>query len=439
MSDHSRTTAHAAWVISPALVGAVIVGLVCVIASFVLSRVEPALIGAPLLLAAALGWDRRPRGSGAEPVVLESVVEVLDAPGDADGSTAVRIQADVRATERPDALQLRLAVTGAPPMDVVVTPRSAARLRAEVPVAHSGPQRIVAVTARALGADGAWVSEPGEEASVSRAIRPRWDAVRSLPLPLRLLGLTGQHVSTRPGEGGEFRDIDLFHPGDRLRRIDWKATARAGHQGELYVRRTTATSDAAVHLVIDARDDLTGIVADWSRAYPRPAVTSLDLAREAAGSLAMAYSAAGDRVGFDDLSDAGRVLPPRPGARHRERVLRAVELTGATGSPNERARAPRLSPGALVFVLSTFLDDQAVNLALTWRAAGHRVIAVDVLPERDRRDLTSRERLALRTIELERRLRLGQLTASGAEIVAWGDAGDRAARLRALTRVGSRR
>ncbi|MGH1522590.1 DUF58 domain-containing protein [Leifsonia sp. L25] len=251
-------------------------------------------------------------------------------------------------------------------------------------------------------------------------MRPASQRIRSLPLPARLLGLTGGHVSTRPGDGGEFRDIDRFRPGDRLRRIDWKATARlAQRPGELYVRRTTATSDAAVQLVLDARDDVPGAVAGWAAPYPRPGATSLDLAREAAVSLAGAYAAASDRVGFDDLSDASRALPPRAGSRHLHRVLRAVELTTAHGSATERARAPRLAQGAVVFVMSTFLDDQAMRLALTWRAAGHRVVVVDVLPPRTVDELPARERLALRVVDLERGLRLDRLRAAGAELLQW--------------------
>ncbi|MGN7798731.1 DUF58 domain-containing protein, partial [Leifsonia sp. 22587] len=320
----TRTTTG--WTLSPALAGAVIVGVLAVVASFVMSRVEPALVGAPLLLTAALGWDRRPsppaKGRPGEVTVSADItVDDTAVPGDpgpdapAAAPAAAPPQATLRihtdATQRPDALQLRLALGGSAPVDAILTPSAAADASGTVPLVHSGPQRLGAVGVRAIGPDAAWVSDPGEEAAVERVIRPRRAPVRTLPLPARLLGLTGQHISTRPGDGGEFRDIDLFHPGDRLRRIDWRATARAGRDGELYVRRTTATSDAAVHLVVDARDDLTGVVADWSRAYPRPAVSSLDLAREAASSLAAAYAAAGDRVGFDDLGEYGRVLPPR--------------------------------------------------------------------------------------------------------------------------------
>jgi uncharacterized protein (DUF58 family) len=446
--------------LSAALAGAVVVGLLGLVAAFAMSRPEPALVGAPLLLAAALAWDRRP-AAGAQDATTRTTVaaestlatevteatEARDATETTDatengvraGRPTLLVRIAVAAVRRPDAVQLRLELGEDAPVDVLLTPRAAAGLIARVPIVHSGRQRVAAAQAREVGADASWASEPGERAEVERVVRPRRRPVRALPLPARLLGLTGQHVSTRPGDGGEFRDVDLFHPGDRLRRIDWRATARAGRAGELYVRRTTATSDAAVHLVVDARDDLSGVVADWSRAHPRPAVSSLDVAWEAAASLAVAYAAVGDRVGFDDLGGAQRVLPPRAGARHRERVLRAIDLTTATGTLHTRVRSPRLSPGALVFVLSTFLDDQPATLALTWRAAGHRVIAVDVLPPRDGRDLTARDRWALRTVELERRLRLGRLQSGGVELMPWSDASRREAALRALAGGGRRR
>ncbi|GAA2064399.1 DUF58 domain-containing protein [Leifsonia soli] len=455
MTERAATTTRARWMPSPAVAGAIVVGVVGVAAAFVMSRFEPALVGIPLLLCAAWDWDRRPAAvetpgrpettEDAAPAPTEARVDAVDittavtthAGGDGDaagrvGGAAIDILVAASATQRPDALHLRLGLGGAAPVDAVVTPRAAAELRSAVPIVHSGPQRVAAVEVRAIGADAAWVSLPSDEAVVERVVRPRRAPLRSLPLPARLLGLTGQHISTRPGNGGEFRDIDLFHPGDRLRRIDWKATARAGRGADLYVRRTTATSDAAVHLVLDARDDVSAVVADWPRAYPRPAVSSLDLAREAASSLAAAYTGAADRVGFDDLGEPRRVLPPRAGARHRERVLRAIEATAANGAPFTRVRSPRLAPGSIVFVLSTFLDDQPVALALTWRATGHRVIAVDVLPARDGRELPARDRLALRAIELERALRLEQLQAGGVELLVWQDPALREAALRAL-------
>lgn len=418
------------WSLSPAVTAAAVVAAVCLVAAFVMSRLELVLVAAPLMLTAVIGWSSRPQTAAAR---ASAVIR-----GDEEDGR-VRVDAVAEAEGRVDGVHLRIRRSDREPEDALVTPASARRLRFRVAVSHSGPQRILSIAVRGIGTDAAWVGDPGTAAVAERVVRPKPQRVRSLPLPARLLGLTGAHVSTRPGDGGEFRDIDLFRPGDRLRRIDWKTTARlAQRPGELYVRRTTATSDAAIQLVVDARDDIPGAVAGWAAPYPRPGATSLDLAREAAVSLADAYAGASDRIGFDDLSDARRALPPRAGGRHLSRVLRTVELTTAHGAATERARAPRLAQGAVVFVMSTFLDDQASRLALTWRAAGHRVIAVDVLPPRSVDELPARERLALRVVDLERGLRLDRLRAAGAELLVWSSP-DRDAILRTLSTPRRRR
>src|SRR4051794_35785584 len=264
-ADRTRTSTRTGWIASPAVAGAVVVGMIAIVAAFVMTRVEPALVGAPLLLAAALGWDRRPRreaastgpeaagqapvdvardapAAGRDEIVIDTSVHAQAAahPGP-DGTVTLTVAISATATQRPDALQLRLTLGGSGPVDAVLTPRAAAEVSGDVPVVHSGRQRVAAVAARAIGADAAWVGTPGEEASVERVVRPRRMPIRRLPLPARLLGLTGQHISTRPGDGGEFRDVDLFHPGDRLRRIDWRATPRAGPAGGLDGRRPPPT------------------------------------------------------------------------------------------------------------------------------------------------------------------------------------------------------
>lgn len=437
------TTMATAWDLSPAVVAALVVALVCLGAGFIAGRVELALVGVPLLIVAAYGWDRRP--GDRIPLAFSASVEItaptVNSSHPVQGAVVLAIGSvtiPAPTSARIDAVGVRIELPNRPPLDTVLTPRAGARIPADIVVVHSGPQRLLRLTARVIGADASVVGDTAEAPALDRVVRPRVVTVRSLPLPARLIGLTGPHPSARPGDGGEFRDVDRFQPGDRLRRIDWKATARrAQSAGELYVRRTMATSDAAVQFVIDSRDDLTGRVADWAAMHPLPGVSSQDLAREAVVSLAGAYVAAGDRVGFDDLADPARAIPPRAGARHLHRVTRAVELTGPRGAATERVRAPILAPGALVYVMSTFLDEQPLRLALVWRAAGHRVIAVDVLPGRLSRDLPPRERLALKVVEVERALRFRRLAAAGIDVLAWQDSDDdgaRDARLRELSR-----
>ncbi|WP_431277045.1 DUF58 domain-containing protein [Leifsonia poae] len=415
------------WDLSPGIVGGVVAATVCIIAGFVTARVDLVLVGVPLIVAAAYAWDRRP----AETLRVD--VRASAETGGEDARAIVEVASGMRA----DAVEIRLALRGQAPLEAVVSVRTAKRITSSLRLAHSGPQRLVSAETRILGADASIVSAPTAPAVADRVVQPKIIPVRSLPLPARLIGLTGQHASARPGDGGEFRDVGKFAPGDRLRRIDWKATARRAQvPGDLFVRRTMATSDAAIQFVIDSRDDLTGRVVDWAAAYPEPGIGSQDLAREAVASLATAYSGAGDRVGFDDLANASRGIPPRAGGRHLQRVLRAVSLTGPSGAVTDRVRAPMLAPGALVYMLSTFLDEQPLRLALTWRAGGHRVIAVDVLPRIDTHGLVSRETVALEVVELERDLRFRRLAAAGIDVMTWQDPDgqSREARLRELSR-----
>jgi uncharacterized protein (DUF58 family) len=268
-------------------------------------------------------------------------------------------------------------------------------------------------------------------------VEPERTAVPFLPVPSRLRGLTGAHQSGRPGDGGEFRDIHPFATGDRLRRIDWKATARLGRRpGDLYVRRTNATSDVDVAIVLDDADDVGEAVAEWTLGDPTlSGTTSMDVARDAAWSLASAYLDAGDSVSFQVLSRAGGAVPRGSGGRQRERLRAAIAATSPHPRFLTRARTPLVASGALVVLLSTFLDGDAGRLAALWRAAGHRVLAVDILPTANSDALNRRQRTALRVVLGTRRERLHGLRALGADVIAWHQPpAERAAELRVLAR-----
>ena len=65
-----------------------------------------------------------------------------------------------------------------------------------------------------------------------------FDARAAVPQPL---GLVGQHRSRRTGDGSEFASIWPYRPGDRLRRVNWRVSARTG---DLHVVSSLAEEDA---------------------------------------------------------------------------------------------------------------------------------------------------------------------------------------------------
>lgn len=417
------------WVRSPALVAGLAAGVLLAGLGLLTGRPELAVVALPVLVTAALGFRRSP---GADRVHVATTL----AP--ADSGRGVGYRTEVTVPPSAEAVAVEFRVAGDRRHVVVVDRRRAERLAGTVPVTHSGPQEVLRTHVSLLGRGGTAVTVPEPGPIAAAVVPPPHLRMQHLPMPHRVTGITGAHDSARPGDGGEFRDVALFAPGDRLRRIDWRRTARrAERPGDLYVRRSFATADALVVLVIDGRDDLGTDVTGWGGTrHGASAATSLDLAREAAVSLATAYVGAGDRVGLRDLGGSARSVEPGGGTRHLERLRSTIASVTPTGDADSSARMPLVPAASLVVVVSTFLDDRAASMAITWAATGHRVVAVDVLPPPDVSTADRYERTAFRLLTLERDDRLTEMTSTGVELIHWqtGDGDPPAVQLRLLSR-----
>lgn len=416
---------------------ALVLGLVLATAGTLMSRVDVVLIALPLLACAAIGLDTKP-AAAAQSRVRVNVTRTAEA--EAIGEHVFSV--DVDAPTGTELVHLRLTLLGGRTYQLIVGPN--ATVTGRLPVLHSGPQRVVALDYRLMGTDGAWLSLPVPRALAQQVVPPEIVPIESIPLPHRLTGLTGTHGSARPGDGGEFRDLHAFAAGDRLRRIDWKATARRSQGlGDLYVRRTDAMSDATVIVVIDSREDVGERVGRWSGApSDEDGLRAMDVAREAAVSLAAAAIGAGDRVGLLDIASHHGVVRAGSGKRHLDRILRRIALSEPSGTPFNRRRAPVVPAGAIVYLVSTFLDDEASSVAVLWRAGGHRVIAVDVLPAPQLDGCEIHTQLAHRIVMAERRPRIAGMQANGVELFRWQEGAaqpSRAVVLRTLARAGRRR
>ena len=405
-----------AWRASTALQLAVAVGLVIATVGTLASRVDIVLLALPLLLSAAISLDQRPAEDSSSRLQIDVAQRAH-----ADGTSEFAYDVALEAPPGTAFVHLRLVPQGAPVFDLILAADHIDRVAGGLPVVHSGRQRVVDVSYRLIGVNGAWISAPSPIVVAERVVDPALAPIASIPLPHRLSGLTGTHASARPGDGGEFRDLHPYAPGDRLRRIDWKSTARRSQGlGDLYVRRTDATADATLVLVIDGRDDIGERVEQWSAdADGAAGLTSLDVAREAAASLAAAAIGGGDRVGLFDLA-----------------------VHGPSSIRLSRRRAPIVPAGSIVYLLSTFLDDEGTSMALLWRASGHRVIAVDILPAPMMEGSAPGTRVAHRLLMAERRQRIALLQSNGIELLRWQEDASqpsRAVMLRTLARAGRRR
>ena len=133
------------------------------------------------------------------------------------------------------------------------------------------------------------------------------------------LGQAGIRKARLQGAGREFESLREYQPGDEMRRIDWKATAR---RGELVSRQYEVEKSQNVMLVLDVGRTM---LADVD------GVQKLDYALNAALMLAYAAVEAEDKVGLLVFADTVQTfLPPRKGREQVHAIVEALHNAHAT-------------------------------------------------------------------------------------------------------------
>ncbi|CAN7322538.1 DUF58 domain-containing protein [Pseudarthrobacter oxydans] len=127
--------------------------------------------------------------------------------------------------------------------------------------------------------------------------------------------LDGEYGSVFRGRSLDFDDLRAYIPGDEVRDIDWKATAR---HGSPLIRRYVAVRRQTVLLVTDTGRNMA--------AAARSGETKKDIAVMALGVMAYLAHRHGDVVGLVSGDSAGTTaLPAKGGEAHLERLLRRVD------------------------------------------------------------------------------------------------------------------
>ncbi|WP_298455053.1 DUF58 domain-containing protein [uncultured Cellulomonas sp.] len=389
-------------------------GVVLLVVAALVGRPDLALVGALAVLVVVGGRRGGPADVTAR---VDQVVEPDGPPG------SLRADLHLGVPSGADAVRVRVDRPGYRAGEALVAVAGSRTLEVRVASVRTGRQRLFRAQLQAVAGAGQHTGPVREAPAGEAVVLPRGRGLAELPLPPRLRGSTGQHRSRRPGDGGDLRDVHPLGPGDPPRRVDWRVTARrAPALEQLYVRRTLALAEATVTLVVDSRDDLGPDPATWGGTQPaRPDdSTSADLARQAAASVAEGHLSLGDRVGMEDLGVRRRTLRVGTGRRQLDRLVQQLALIRPQGRPPDRVRAPQVTAGSLVYLFSTFFDDEPVHLARTWQRTGHRVVAVDVLPQ-PRRTTDPRVELALRMVLIDRTDRLAAVRAAGIDVVRWAD------------------
>ncbi|MEU4196319.1 DUF58 domain-containing protein [Kribbella sp. NPDC026611] len=164
-----------------------------------------------------------------------------------------------------------------------------------------GDRQASRVTVRSIGPLGFAGRQGSHQVPWTVRALPPFNSRKHLPSRLaRLRELDGRTALLVRGQGTEFDSLRDYVPGDDVRSIDWRATAR---RGNVVLRTWRPERDRQVAIVIDSGRMSAGRVGDAPR---------LDHAMDAALLLAALATRAGDRVSFLACDSAVRADVRRP-------------------------------------------------------------------------------------------------------------------------------
>jgi uncharacterized protein (DUF58 family) len=354
--------------VAPRLAGYAGLAALGTIAGLAAGRVELVALAAPFAVAAVTGWAlARPPGLKASFTLHreralegEDVIATLDLEA-------------LHGVDRVDVLvPLSIGLRPLAPNPRTVRLRPGAPLQLELPLhcdrwGAFAPGPVLFRARDRLGFH-TWETQAGRR--VPLRVYPSVETLRTLLPPLETQVFVGNRVSRTRGDGIEFADIREWAPGDRQRRINWRASAR---RGELWVNEQHPERNADVILFLDTFTD----VGTEGRG-------TFDLTVRAATAIAHRYLQHKDRVGVVSFGGFLSWLLPESGTRQLYRIvdsLLQMDVVLSYATKDVDVLPPRsLPPKALVLALTPLLDVRSAAALLDLRARGFDLVVIEVSP-----------------------------------------------------------
>lgn len=157
----------------------------------------------------------------------------------------------------------------------------------------------------------------------------------------------GQYKSCLKGNGIEFSDIRRYAPGDDVKKIDWKVTAK---QRKAYVKEFVEERELSIFILVD--------VSGSTRFKEK-----IDLITELVGSLAFSATKNGDRVGALFFTDEiEKYIPLKKGKKHSLSIIESILTLEPKSKKTNLANGLRyfgkiFKRRAVIFLISDFLDE----------------------------------------------------------------------------------
>ncbi len=188
--------------------------------------------------------------------------------------------------------------------------------------------------------------------------------------------LSGQYRSHFKGQGVQFSEHRPYVPGDDVRHIDWKVSARTR---DPLIKKFEEERQLTVFLVIDS---------SGSAGFGSSARLKSEIIAELGAMIASAVSHTGDRIGALIFADeVEKIIPPKKGKQHVMRIIRDLlsfqpKTQGTALGRALDATGRVMKHSGVVFVMSDFLAT-GYERALKRLARRHDVVVIRIGDERE--------------------------------------------------------
>ncbi len=376
------------------------------IAGLALGRVEAVALAAPFVLAlVAVAAEREPRVDVDLSLDRERALEGEEVTATIDVSSADRpTRLDVLLT-LPDHLSAENnAAVG------LLVGKEPQRFVMAIQCERWGARSVGPALLRAQDALGLRTWEGHAGGLHQLRVYPLEETLRSLVPALDTQALAGNQVSRLRGEGIEFADLREWQRGDRIRRVNWRATAL---RGSLWVNEQHPERNTDVVLFLDT----------FTEEIDQARVTHLRAVR-AAATLAHAYLQRKDRVGLVGFGEYVPWLLPQSGMRQLyaivDRLLTSEIIESYVWHHVNVLPRRALPPNALVIALTPLFDDRTATALLDLRARGYDLIVLDIAsPEAEASRETAEPSLLERVRSLSREALRYRFAQAGVPVVTW--------------------
>lgn len=237
----------------------------------------------------------------------------------------------------------------------------------------------------------------------------------SLLEPTRFRRLVGSHDSQDRGEGCEIADVRPYRPGDRLRSINWRISAR---RSEPWITVRHPDRSATVVLLLDAFAEV-----------GHGGETTLKRSVRATMAIARGHLNAQDRVGLYIAGHRSQWLPPQLGREQLHRLTdQLLDTTVSVEQGGDGTRAVDLEKvlpeSVIVLAISPLIDRRITDQLRSIRSRGLPVHVIEPILSPPLLDKAERKRTPMfyesrRVFDLEQEVRRRDLRDAGIALVQW--------------------